>query len=345
MTTALAEQHLEAALQAFLTTTAENVLGIGPIENVTRLRRFERPYSVQAVYRITGQNGTRDVYVKWFKNWRNKPEDQFKREIAVEYQTIQFWYEQLAEFEGITTFRPLFYSEEHDCVITEATEGENLAEVVQRLARGWVPASTRTQLGNYFHRSGQLLRHFQEKTKRDSFYDYQHLVEDVDIRLKQLVDIPHSGFSANDRERVLAFYRRHIQVGTLPRFPEVVLHRDFGMGNILVNDHQVVIHDFNRMEYGHPYFDFTRLYHQLIMLGYKPIYLPGTIRYLQTAYCQGYGVTCGPNDVVFRFFLLRHFFTHLLGLVKTTETSWVSRLYSRWVKSRHLAHIRRLIRN
>ncbi len=339
-----AEYYLQTTLEEFINSDDKQLLGIGEIQDVILIKQFKRPYSVQAVYQLVGQHGERTVYVKWFKNWRNKPVKQFKQEVAIEFQTMRFWYEQLAEFDDVTTFRPLFYSQKNDCIITEAMEGQNLAVLIQQKAKGKVSTTTLAELNKYLHRSGVLLRRFQQKVQQESIYDYHQLVEDVDIRLKQLVNIPRSGFSETDRKRVLAFYEQHINRGDLPPFQQVVLHRDFGLGNILVNDHQVIVHDFNRMEYGHPYFDFSRLYHQLIMLGYKPIYFPGTIRQMLQAYCQGYGVPSIAKTVVFQMFLLRHFFTHLLGLVKSRETSWASRLYSQWVKFRHLAYIRRLSR-
>ncbi len=331
------------ALEAFLQSPRVKVLEIGAIRDVVEVKRFERPYSRQGVFQLIGEKGKRSVYVKIYKNWRNKPAEQFTKELETEFRTMEFWYEQLQEFSEFTTFRPLFFSRELHCIITEAASGDNLAELVIQKARWFPPRAVKERLARHVSRSGELLARFQAKTQQEELYDYQAIIEDVDIRLKQLVEIPHSGFRAADRERVLKFYREHLPQAQRQPVHKVVMHRDFGLGNILVNDSQVIVHDFNRLEYGHPYMDFTRLFHQLEMLSYKPIYRPCTIRYLQDAYCKGYQFQGDTTDIVFRFFLLRHFFTHLLGLVRTEERSMVSRMYSRWVKWNHLRNIRRLI--
>jgi len=334
---------LQQTLEKFVHSPAFGDVGIGEFRRFEKIRLFERPYSVQAIYRLVGTEGARNVYVKLFKNWRKKPESQFKQEIETEFHTIQFWYDQLKEFPDMTTFRPLFYDRDSDCIITEETPGKNLAILIQQNARFFPKTSIVNTLANYLFKAGRLLYHFQQKTRQDALYDYQTLIEDVDIRLKQLVTIPAAGFTESDRQQVLQFYQRHLTEAQKRAFPEVILHRDFGLGNLLVSGDAIVVHDFNRLEKGHPYFDFTRLYHQLEMLLYKPIYRPKVIRRLQDAYFRGYGFSEGRQDVVFNFFFLRHFFTHLLGLVRSSESSILSRLYSSWVKHRHQQYIRRII--
>jgi len=219
------------ALEAFIQSPRVKLLEIGAIQDVVELNRFERPYSRQGVFQLIGEQGKRSVYV------------------------MEFWYEQLREFPDFTTFRPLFFSGELHCIITEAASGDNLAELVIQKAR-WFPSGTvKEMLARHVFRSGELLARFQAKTQQEELYDYQTIIEDVDIRLKQLVDIPHS-----------AFYQENLSQAQQQPFYNVVMHRDFGLGNILVNDSQVIVHDFNRLEYGHPYLDFTRVFHQLEML-------------------------------------------------------------------------------
>ncbi len=334
--------QLEKALQEFATAPDFKELNIGPLQNIQLLKEFERPYSVQGVFRLEGQIASIEIYVKIFKNWRKKPEQQFKEELATEFRTIQFWYQQLQEFSEFTTFRPLYFSSNYDCIITENTPGENLAELVQKQAKGWPNPHEFEKLKKHLSRSGQLLKTFQNKTKQNKVYDYQTLVEDVDIRLRQLINIPKSALQPTDREAILAFYQQSLKKN-LPAYNEVILHRDFGLGNLLVTDQQVIVHDFNRLESGHPFFDLTRLFHQLEMLTYKPVFRRNVIKSLQEAYLEGYGYQDKPHNVLFNLFLLRHYFTHLLGLVKTEEKRFTSRLYSQWVKTKHLQNIKRII--
>ncbi len=336
-------EKLEKALQRFLESSAFNRAGIGALRRCRRVKIFERPYSLQAIYHLEGAEGTCNVYVKIFKNWRGKPEDQFTREIEMEYQTICFWYEQLKDNEEATTFRPLFFSPEYHCIITEETPGKNLAVWIQEKARYRPSPRVLTMLEDYLYKCGRLLGDFQSKTRQSTHYAYEALIEDVDIRLKQLVRLPRSGLTEMDRGQILGFYRKHLSLAKQKPFREVYLHRDFGLGNILIAGRVVVVHDFNRLEKGHPYFDFTRLYHQLEMLLYKPIYNPRVIRTLQDAYFNGYGFRAGRDDLVFNFFLLRHYFTHLLGLVRGKESSLVSRLYSTWVRFNHKRRIKEII--
>ncbi len=335
---------LEKALQEFINSSRYRTLNIGSIKQFQLINEFERPYSVQGVFVLNGTKGSISVYVKIFKNWRAKPEKQFKEEIATEYHTIEFWYEQLKEFPEFTTFRPLYYSAKYNCIITENTPGENLAQLIQKKAKGFPKKQDLEQLKTYLFKSGQLLRSFQNKTQQDSIYSYSSLISDVDIRLKQLVKISHVSFNEGDRKEILNFFESHLSKFKENPVKQVVLHRDFGIGNILVNKNQIIVHDFNRLEQGHPLFDFTRLYHQLEMLTYKPIYGKKVIRELQSAYFSGYEFVGDQDDILFNLFLLRHYFTHLLGLVKTRESSLLSRTYSYWVKHRHLQNIRYIIR-
>ena len=339
------EHAFDSVLQKFVQQSEQLLPEIGKIKQVHLLRSFERPFSVQKVYRIEGQKGSTGIYVKIFKNTYQKSLDAFKKNVRQEYETLQFWYQRLNSHPNFTTFHPLFFDSEHHCIITEAIEGENLGKLVEQKARFYPSPEDARQLEQWLEQAGQLLATFQKLIQPEKTYSLETLLHDARIRLDEMVNNPNSKISVQLREKILSFYQHHMdEAKNLSRNdPPVYLHRDFGMNNILVAGHKLVIYDFNRMEVGHPLHDFTRLYFQLHMLGYKPIYRKAFLQKLKTAYFRGYGFQGSSQNLLFRFFLLRHVLTHYIGRMRRPEQSFLPRLYDQWVLFRHRQLMQRII--
>ncbi len=204
-------------------------------------------------------------------------------------------------------------------------------------------AETRDLLNDYMKKAGQLLNIIQQFKVPQKPFDLQELIEDVDARMRDMVKIPGSHFRPQFRDRVLAFYRANLERANQQKIHISYLHRDFMMGNLLVNGTEIVVHDFSKIDVGPALLDLTRFYHNLELLKYKPIYSHAQVRQLQKSFLEGYGQAYQPGDLIFRFFLLRHYMTHFKGLVKETDVSMKSRLYNRWVIKKHLENIKKII--
>lgn len=352
---AKAEQFpFEEALDEFVASPAYRQLGLGQLQKTELVREFERPVSKQRVYRLIGEKGSQTFYVKFFRNKHDRPAAEFETQLREVYNTNLFWYNHFRRVDGFSTFRPVYFSERLLASFTEAATGENLATLVERHARKWSDAAWATKLEGHMEKTGDLLRVFQ------NFYDPEEVkrtdgvinrfsgeagdfVEDIDIRLRFLVDEPASGFSAADRQAVLAYLENIIPQISTNELKLCYVHGDYTMRNIMANARELILHDFGRIIIGAPLFDLTRFYHQLELLKYKPIFANERISALQQAFLRGYGYQMHPEDLTFKVFLMRHYFSHYKGLVRRRWQPLQSMLYSKWVIRQHHKSIRALI--
>jgi len=319
---------------------------IGSIKGIKQIRVFERPFSSQGVYSIEGDKKVLKIYVKFFKNIYQQPLDEFRRGVQSEYEAIQFWYNKLKNFNGIATFRPLYYDVSLNCIITEALEGIELSKLVARNAKRFASQQAKKELNYWLKGSGKLLVTFQKISNLNTTFQLPELIEDIDIRMRELSENPVSHFFPEDRDAVLkfCFKKLHEAESLSGDTKEVYLHRDFGLNNLLLAGEKLVVFDFNKKKKGHPFHDFTRLFFQLILLSYKPIvYDKRFLRKLAQSYFEGYGYQENEQNILFRFFLLRHFFTHYIGLIRRPEKQFPSRFYNKWVLWAHKKNILKII--
>ncbi len=337
------KKQFEALLQEFLDSPSVAELNIGRVQTTDFLHQFERHFSIQRIYAVQGESGKKRIYLKLYKNAYQRSEADFLASIQRDYDTNRFWYDKLAPFADFSTIKPLYLSLEHRGMITEEADGENLGVLVRTRLKFRPSRDTLEQLTDYMVHVGKLLRTIQQFPVEPVEFDLEFLVEDIDSRMRELVTQPESHFSLEIRQAILQFFRD--QLPAVRDLPLAIgyLHRDFMMGNLLVNGRKLIVHDFSRITVGPGLHDLTRFYHHLELLKYKPIYRDEHVSRLQEAFLRGYGYDAGREHPLFRFFLLRHYITHYKGLVKAGEVPLKSKLYNRWVMHRHRDNIRRLI--
>lgn len=333
----------QKALQEFLLSADFATLEIGEPTTVDCLSKFERKYSSQRVYRVQGNEGSKRLYVKIAKNVYQKPADEFSLLLQQDFDTNRFWHNKLSSYQQFGSIRPLFLSLPYKVIITEETIGRNLGEMIRSQLRFSASKLMQQTLLGHVRRAGELLRVVQEEFKGKYNYDLRELVEDVDLRMRALVANPASHFSEELRQAVLDFYKHNRAEANQCELAVGFMHRDFTMSNLLIDGQKVIVHDFSKIDIGPRLFDVTRFYHHLGLLKYKPIYASRLVSRLQQAFLDGYQYPGQPTDLLFRFFMLRHYVSHYKGLLRDKNRSLKSKLYDHWVMTKHLRNIYRII--
>lgn len=335
--------RFQTILKDFLKSPAFAEMALGELQSTRCVYQFERPFSIQRVYKLSGAQRSQKVYIKIYKNAYNKSPEKFNATIARDFETNLFWYEKLAQYQEFSTIKPLYYSIPLKAIVTEEAEGKNLGELVAAQLRFRPAAETVELLQTYMHKAGRLLHVLQSFEIEAPPYRLQDLVEDIDSRMREFVRHPRAKFDQGLRQRILAFYEANMEAACARSLRMTYLHRDFMMGNLLVNGETIVVHDFSRIFTGPCLHDLTRFWHHLELLKYKPIYSQAAVSGLQRAFLAGYGMEAGPEDLLFKFFLIRHYITHYKGLLKKEKRPLKARLYNRWVMAKHLERLSALI--
>ena len=344
MPNALAEQHFEPILSDFLDSRGYQDLGIGKIESVHFRSSFERPFSLQAIYTLHGTKGNKGIFVKVLKNAYEKPTKDFEESIEDSYKLNSFWHEKINGLEEYRTFKPVYCSIPQHVIITEELLGSHLGDLVRSRLCYWPPEKRILQFETYMEKAGRFLRLAQGFACDREPIDLGAFVEDIDIRLKLLVSHSRSGFSAKDRQGVLGFFAKNLSQAQKEPMESGLMHGDFSIANFLVNERHLIPHDFSTMATGPTFFDLTRFFHHLELLRYRLIFLPRVVTRLQDSFLAGYGYQKDREYILFRFYLLRHTFTHFLSVVRHPGATPLERLYNLRVAAKHRAAVGRLIR-
>jgi aminoglycoside/choline kinase family phosphotransferase len=167
------------------------------------------------------------------------------------------------------------------------------------------------------------------------------MVDYIDIRLKQLVD--HPLFSQALRRQILKYFEKQ-----RPRIPpsdytQVRIHADFCPGNVLIQDRQITVIDFNMTQHGSKYHDLAHFYHQLSLLSVKPIYRPSIIGDLQHALLRGYENGLHEGAPLFLLCRIQHAICGMARLVTLRNCPIYERLYNKLVFQRQLQWLNGLV--
>ena len=335
----------QGVLHEFAETPEFEKLGAGRFQRAEKVREFERRYSKLQVHDLHGDGPKKSarVYIKIYKNVYKKSPEKLRLLIEREYDSNLFWADNLEAYEEFSAIRPLFQSVPRRAIITKAEIGKNLGDLVRRRLRYTRSREKHESLQRHMFNVGRLLKIMQECEASEKRFDFSELVEDVDLRMRILVDEPTANFGENLRRNVLNFYEKNIPKIEQNPLPICYLHRDFMMANVLVNRSKTIIHDFTKMDEGSRMFDLTRFYHHLGLLKYKPTYPRAAVSRLQESFLRGYDYESGVGDTLFNFFLLRHYMTHFKGLVRDSRNSVKARLYNKWVMKNHVENIQRIV--
>jgi hypothetical protein len=330
-------------LDDFFQSTAFTALEVGEIDSVQCLAQYNRKYSIQRLYQIQGQTGIKNIYVKIAKNVYNKSPEDFDAFLNQEFETNLFWYEKLSTYSQFGSIRPLFLSLHYHAIVTEETIGRNLGELIRARLRFSQSPMIQQLLRDHVLSAGKLLHVIQSEYDGEQHYNLHLLVEDIDLRMRAMVVEPSTRFTRELRQAILAFFDKYLPLAEQQNMLTGYMHRDFTMSNLLVKRQKIIVHDFAKIGVGPCLFDVTRFYHHLGLLKYKPVYSNSAVTRLQQAFLEGCNYAESKDDILFNFFILRHYITHYKGLLRDKELSLKSKLYDHWVMKKHLQHIRKII--
>lgn len=339
----MSHDRAEKVLMSYLTNPASANLALGKIHDYQFIKKIERPHSLLYLYQLNGTTRRKRIYIKLFKNYYKRSESEMDELVRKNFETEKFWYNQFSSVDGFSTFQPLYCSIPLRAIISAESKGNNLARLISNNLAFWRGSNRVAYLESCTFKVGVFLKKFQDFYTGNEKFDLNTLIDDVDIRLKRLTGIPLARFSAKDRESVLQYYQKYLPFAEQFDLQMKYVHSDFSLSNILVNGEELIVHDFNKIGIGHPYFDLTRFYHQLSLLSYKPIFRKKDVLELQNRFLDGYGFQFNQEIVLFHFFLLRHYFTHFIGVAKIKKMPFKSRLYNRWVINQHKKNISQIL--
>jgi Ser/Thr protein kinase RdoA (MazF antagonist) len=200
---------------------------------------------------------------------------------------------------------------------------------------------------NYFKNIGGWLKYFQSlENSQPEYYSIDTLVEYLNIRLKILGEDPRRHFNPRYSKKILEFIEKNRNLVTTQELYIKSSHNDFNLSNIIIqNDSRVTILDFSKIYKDSFILDVSRVYHQLYLITFKPHYKTSVIKELQKALLKGFGLEHADRLMLFRFFLIRHTLTHLVGITRFWKVNFKERLYNHWVLHKELNYLEHLMQS
>ncbi len=162
------------------------------------------------------------------------------------------------------------------------------------------------------------------------------MVEYINLRLKLLTEDPRRHFAPFYWTKILKYIEKNRELVTTQELFIKPSHNDFNLGNIIIEDERVTALDFAKIKMDSFLLDISRVYHQLYLMTFKPQYRMSIIKKLRKALLEGFGMPRADQLMMFRFLLIRHTLTHLVGITRFWEKDFKERMYNYWVLYREL---------
>lgn len=297
-----------------------------------------RPYSIVAKCKVVGMNVEKGVYVKYY---RKKREDVTNNSIISslrrDFETLAHYYKKFNGDQKFGVVKPLFVVPEKYILVTQEAIGKNLFQLIERDAAFYPSKNKQLDLNEKLRLTGAWLRYFHSL---DSFspaeYSIDALIEYMIVRLDILTEDKRRHFPVAYRNKILKFVgeNKHDILDA-----ELILHsshNDFNLGNIIFENGRVTALDFAKTKKDSFLLDVSRIYHQLYLMTFKPQYRMGIIKRLQKALLEGFGMPSADQLMMFRFLLIRHTLTHLVGITRFWEKDLKEKMYNYWVLYKEL---------
>lgn len=310
------------------------------------VRYEERPFShvlKVAVRPDTSVVAERHLYVKLFKCASPKDLERIRGRVAREFEQTSDVHRAMSRWQGLGTIRPVACSPELLVSVTEEAPGTTLLAYLESRVRWRGRKSPGDDLASTMGRVGRWLQAFQTvapsggRTTVDAVRSY------VDLRLVRLTELPRSGFTQADRERVLSHIARLGDRVDAADLEEVAVHGDLALGNILVSADRITVLDFPMMGTGSRLHDLTRLYTQIELMALKPQFRRSVLRTALASLLQGFDVNVTTRRPMFRLLSLQHRINHLATL-SVSQPSFPTSAYNWHVRRAHRSWIERELR-
>lgn len=320
-------------------------LSIGNVENIEIENVLTRKYSYIAKCALTGSNANCRVYIKLYRNIKNLPSEEVSQQVNTDYQTLVYYYNEFKDSDHFGVAKPLFILPEYHILVTLEVLGITIYDMISSRGKFFVSEEYVLQMRNYFKNIGRWLKYFQSLDNSQSeYYSIDTLVEYMNIRLKILTADSRRHFNALYSEKILEYIKKNRELVKTQELYIKSSHNDFNLSNIIIqNDGRVTILDFSKIYKDSFLLDVSRIYHQLYLITFKPQYKESVINELQKALLKGFGIEHADRLMLFRFFLIRHTLTHLVGITRFWKVNFKERLYNRWVLHKELNYLEYLM--
>ncbi len=315
----------------------ETTLPIGAFRELQVLTVMERFFSFIARCKVLGDSGSKIVFIKMFRNLKNRSAEVLQKKFNKDYEASQFWYGRFANCERFAVVKPVFSIPEQLISVTEETPGKSLYQLVLQNAR-WIPAVEKMrQLKNHFHQTGEWLKYKQSiLTIENETYSIDELADYLEVRFNILLEEPRRRFPKEYRDKVLDYITANQPAITKNELAVTTNHSDFNPGNILVDGKKVTVLDFGRLVTGSYLLDVSKLYFQLHLLTFKPQFRKSVICELQSSLLEGFGNRHANELTMFRFLTIRNIITHLTNITHFWRYGVAERMYNAYAMRQEL---------
>jgi serine/threonine protein kinase len=310
----------------------EECLAIGNFFSLRIERMLERKFSVVAKCKIKGQSDFSVVYIKYYKNFYKRSKNELTKIIERDFQDLNYWYAKFKCSDQFNVVKPLFILADQSMLVTKEVAGEDLHQLLVDF--DWLFASRKNfqQLRHQIHNAGAWLHYFHSIQPRgDEIYSIDDLVEYLDVRLKILTEENKRHFPKIYQKKIHQYIQKHRRLVSEMELEVNLSHSDFNPGNIIVNGDSVTVLDFGKVRKESFLLDASRFYHQLYLMTFKPNIRQKMIRKLQMTLLEGFGKPGADQLTIFKFLLIRHTLTHLVGITRFWQKKLQERIYNYWV--------------
>ena len=313
----------------------------GEVRSVHPLSRIRRPFSEVTILEVELESSKRKIVVKQFTLKNDSPEQLAKMQARVrkEFDVTRLFHDKFRDCSGFSTAEPIGCYPDLLSIAMTYSPGENLADVVDKMARYSPGKATLERLSAGSRACGRYLVGLQKMTAETGRLDLAELIEDIDLRLKAIVKLESRVMDSRLRGEILDHCGRQASLATDSDLRVCGVHGDYCTSNILVAGDEVTVLDFTMFKPGSTFHDVTYFCRNLTNFLHKPIFRPQTFTILQRAFLDGYDENLDPTGPVFKLLSLRHVVCHLAGLVKASVPLHV-RLFNKRVARRHAIWIR-----
>jgi len=322
----------------------EQSLPIGNFRHLHILKITKRPYSYVARCRLTGSDSETYVHAKYYQK-SNISEKEMSHMVEQDFQRLSYWNDKFRNSDRFGVVKPLFTIPEKSIIITKEIPGQDLLSAITKHATFFSSQNRMKKLQTSLRDIGHWLKYFQslnpevdERFSIDDFADY------LDVRLKILGEDQRRHFPDEYGKRIRDYISQRRNLISDEELKIAYCHGDFNLGNVIANDNRVTGLDFGAREKSSFLLDVSRIYHQLFLFNLKPQFRFSVIRELQKALLEGFGSPEAERLMIFRFLLVRHTLTHLVGITRFWQKGFKERLYNYWVLWKELSFLDSLLR-
>jgi hypothetical protein len=322
----------------------ENHLPIGKVGDLEIENIVTRKYSHVARCVLTGSKAISRVYVKFYKNYKNLSSTEVLQQVKTDYQTLIHYNDKFKESNVFDVVKPLFFLPDPHVLVTLEASGKTLSDTICSGCNILASEEQLQRAMQYSTRAGAWLRYFQSlENSQSEFYSVDTLIEYMNIRLKILTEDSRRHFAPSYLTRIIDYIGKNRKSVTTEELYIKPSHNDFNLGNIIVQNERVTALDFSNIKKDVYLLDVSRVYHQLYLVTFKPQCRTTTIKKMQKALLEGFGMPDADQLMMFRFLLIRHILTHLMGITRFWETGVKERMYNYWVLNRELRFLNSLL--